>query len=280
MKKMMMTMIAAAIALHASTAAAGVTPDLKCRATKNKLVGAYYACRLKADATAAVKGGSADYAKCITKFNEKWTKAEMSADTACPDHYPISADMDDYLIEQSTQASAILAGTEDIPVDPPAPVCGDGAINAAGEHCDGSDLGGQSCTTFGKFGTLGCTAGCKVDLAGCNECPGSSFPYDGACWVLGAEGADCVTACAGVGLAYDAATLSVAGSGGTDEDCSALLYALGAPGFGLDASADCGPAGGLGCVVWQTYGYRSRCTAPATTAVAAFAEHKRVCACN
>jgi hypothetical protein len=281
MKKTMMTVIAAAIALNAGTALAGVDPDVKCQATKNKLVGQYYACRLKADAAAAVKGGASDYSKCISKFGGKWLKSEEVSGNTCPDNVSIPADMEDYLIDQAGEAAAIVGGTQDIPTEPPVPVCGDGTINAAGEHCDGSALGGQTCATFGMYGTgLGCTAGCKVNISNCTECPAGSFPYEGSCWVLGAEGANCNTACAAVGLTYDTATSTVAGSAGTDEDCSALLYALDAPGFGLDSSGDCGAAGGLGCVVWQTYGYRSRCQTPVTDAAALVAEHRRVCGCH
>ena len=45
--------------------------------------------------------------------------------------------------------------------------CGDG-VTGAGETCDGTDLGGQSCEGLGFVGGgLGCTAGCVFDTAGC-----------------------------------------------------------------------------------------------------------------
>jgi hypothetical protein len=51
------------------------------------------------------------------------------------------------------------------------PVCGNGAIDG-GETCDGSELGGQSCTSVpGGFtgGTLGCTGSCAWDTSGCTS---------------------------------------------------------------------------------------------------------------
>ena len=66
----MKTAMAAAILLSASAALAAPTPAAKCQAGKGKLVGQYYACRQKADAAVALKGGTADYSKCVTKFDE------------------------------------------------------------------------------------------------------------------------------------------------------------------------------------------------------------------
>ena len=51
----------------------------------------------------------------------------------------------------------------------PAPTCGDGIINVHGEDCDGTALGGESCTTLGyDSGSLACTTGCKLDTSGCS----------------------------------------------------------------------------------------------------------------
>lgn len=50
----------------------------------------------------------------------------------------------------------------------PAPFCGDGARNQAGEFCDGADLGGQSCAALGfAGGTLGCSADCTFNATAC-----------------------------------------------------------------------------------------------------------------
>ncbi|MBI1813986.1 MAG: DUF1566 domain-containing protein [Deltaproteobacteria bacterium] len=46
--------------------------------------------------------------------------------------------------------------------------CGDGAKNGS-EACDGSDLGGASCTSLGyAIGTLSCTATCGFNVSGCD----------------------------------------------------------------------------------------------------------------
>ena len=64
------------------------------------------------------------------------------------------------------------------------PVCGDGS--AAGlEECDGSDLGGQSCTSLGYAdGALACDAGCKLDESACTMTM-ETYDLDGA---TGCEG--------------------------------------------------------------------------------------------
>jgi len=51
------------------------------------------------------------------------------------------------------------------------PGCGNDVLEA-GELCDGSDLGGQTCeTALGmEFGDLQCTAVCLLDLSGCHNC--------------------------------------------------------------------------------------------------------------
>lgn len=54
-------------------------------------------------------------------------------------------------------------------------VCGNNAIEA-GEACDGSNLGGQSCATFScnGGGTLSCNPGCtSVNTSACLGCPGT-----------------------------------------------------------------------------------------------------------
>lgn len=56
-----------------------------------------------------------------------------------------------------------------------AAVCGNSAIEA-GEACDGSNLGGQTCATFSCTGggTLSCNAGCtSVNTSACLGCPGT-----------------------------------------------------------------------------------------------------------
>src|SRR4051812_10548128 len=232
MKTISRTLTAACVILltAGATLSAPSVPD-KCKASKDKVVAAYYACRIKADATAAAKGGTADYSKCTDKFTAKWNAAETAGTDMCPDHVGAAADMDSYIANQSSSAAAIVAGTQSIPTPPTPPSCGDGSVNDVGENCDGSDLDGHTCASLGLYGgSLACTGSCEFDVSGCTTCPGSSVNYAGVCWVLGAMTGDCTSACAAVGLAYDTATKSVAGSDGTDASCTGLLDLLGATG--------------------------------------------------
>ncbi|RDV37840.1 hypothetical protein DV096_12050 [Bradymonadaceae bacterium TMQ3] len=48
------------------------------------------------------------------------------------------------------------------------PICGDNAVNQTSESCDGSDLGGESCTSLGfGSGTLSCANTCDFDTTAC-----------------------------------------------------------------------------------------------------------------
>ncbi len=275
MTKILRTVIAATIVMMASTAHAGLDPALKCQASKDKIVGAYYACRTKVAATAVAKSIPADYTKCISKFMEKWAKAESVGGAACPDTVSSTALIEDFVADQANETAGIVAGA-DIPT---APTCGDGEINAGGEHCDGSNLDGLTCASFGLYGTLACTPGCSVDLSGCSACPPSTVSYEGNCYVLGAQGSSCDAACAAVGLVYDDATLTETGSEGTDGNCLAVLSATNAPGDVLNNPGGSCAAEAAGCMVLPMSGFRARCGTPATTSTEDHPDARRVCAC-
>lgn len=50
--------------------------------------------------------------------------------------------------------------------------CGDGQVNQPAESCDGLDLAGATCEALGLGpGTLGCSAQCTFDTAGCSAAP-------------------------------------------------------------------------------------------------------------
>ncbi|MBD3313934.1 S8 family serine peptidase [Candidatus Woesearchaeota archaeon] len=64
---------------------------------------------------------------------------------------------------------SLMTDTPMIMTLPDPEYCGDGIKNGA-EQCDGSDLGGASCADFGfDTGTLGCTAACNHNTAGCSD---------------------------------------------------------------------------------------------------------------
>ncbi|MBX3024123.1 VWA domain-containing protein [bacterium] len=127
-------------------------------------------------------------------------------------------------------------------------------------------------------------------------CPEGTTALLGACWTLtpfnvasGIAGAptDCKTTCKSMGLRYDVATRAVAGSGGTDANCAAVLQALGASAGGLDApSADCrSDRGGSGCFIDSIFlpgGFpgTGRCAKPATSPKATDGFQRVACACR
>ena len=83
----------------------------------------------------------------------------------------------------------------------------------AARHCDGSNLGGASCTSLGfTTGTLACEPWCEFDASGCSgtPCSGGTVQCGGICTNLSFDPANCnacgqvcssvpngVTACAG-----------------------------------------------------------------------------------
>ncbi|MBX5480332.1 MAG: DUF4215 domain-containing protein [Myxococcaceae bacterium] len=87
----------------------------------------------------------------------------------------------------------------------PEPVCGDGRVDAdAGEQCDGSDLGGNSCTSLGfDLGTVSCDAQCRLVTSQCvklcgdgkigpgEECDGTLGPLACPGWGYKACSASC-----------------------------------------------------------------------------------------
>jgi len=97
----------------------------------------------------------------------------------------------------------------------------------------------------------------------------------GACWFVGGDNQSCATVCATNGLAYDSATASYAGSGGSAANCQAVLDALSASGGSV---LDIACADGWGCLV--NIASRFRCTIPATNSTAALLNVSRACACQ
>lgn len=118
---------------------------------------------------------------------------------------------------------------------------------------------------------------------GVNDAPAASCPSPppcdattgGLCWFLGAKDASCDAACAIKGRAYDSATHTYAGSGGTDANCIAVLDALGVAAGPLNTNSSC--FDGLGCL-YAPLG-RARCTAPPTNSSSSAGAVQRVCAC-
>jgi len=150
-------------ALFVSTAGA-LTPEDKCEFKKNKIAGKYSFCRQKAEAKAIKKETAPDFSKCDEKLLKKWAKEEEKAakkDTTCIDSVS-GADIQSFVTEHSDAVAAALDGGS-------VPTCGDDLINAVGEQCDGTDLGGEDCESLGFIdgGSLGCDGNCGFDTSGC-----------------------------------------------------------------------------------------------------------------
>lgn len=115
---------------------------------------------------------------------------------------------------------------------------------------------------------------CKFTGSGdpCLDAGGVSV--GGACWFMGGLTASCDTVCTNwVGGTYNTATLSYAGSGGSNANCGAVLTALSAPGLG--ASTNIGNA--AGCQI-SSGSVRNRGTTATTSA--ASGSYYRACACD
>ncbi|HXC49278.1 MAG TPA: DUF1566 domain-containing protein [Candidatus Limnocylindrales bacterium] len=135
---------------------------LVCQSGKLKASSSYAACRLKVDAGVAVKGGTADYSKCEGKFNDKFPATEdKAAPTLCPsmgDAAAVKA-----FIDACDDGVADKLGGGVLPF-----ACGNGIVEL-GETCDGTDLDGKTCSSFGASDSpgLACTSRCSLDFTGC-----------------------------------------------------------------------------------------------------------------
>jgi hypothetical protein len=73
--------------------------------------------------------------------------------------------------------------------------CGNGTIDP-GEQCDGSNLGGNNCTTVGMGfagGTLHCASACTFDVTGCHFCGNGVIDVGEDCDGSDLGGASCTT---------------------------------------------------------------------------------------
>ncbi len=94
-----------------------------------------------------------------------------------------------------------------------AAVCGNGVLDA-GEGCDGSDLGGASCSDLGcGSGAVTCASDCTLDYSICSACPQCDF--DGVC-EAGEDCGNCASDCSSGSGASCGNGVCEAGDG---EDC-------------------------------------------------------------
>lgn len=196
--------LTAAVLISSAGTVYGVAPAQQCQSGKNKEAGKYAHCLQKAEATLVKTGDTAKYngtiAKCEAKLADKWSKLEATAaakGASCPDAPLVEADFKTVIDEQSANITAALSGGGLV-------WCGNG-LKDAKESCDGSDLGGTSCASFGfKDGNLACTANCTPDTSGCNPVVCGNGLIDGGedCDQGNLNGQTCI----GLGFAYGTLT--------------------------------------------------------------------------
>lgn len=198
-----------AIASVGGHAFAAPTPAALCSSAVELAASKFAACRLKAESTFSKTGKAdkraADLAKCSTKFLDAFAKATTRYGVACPMVDP-KEDFEAYLTQCTIETTAAADGAS-------LPGCGNDAIDAAGEQCDGVDLGGASCTSLGfTSGTLGCTAGCGFDTSAClqSSCGNGTAEGDEQCDGADLDGASCAS------LGYAGGTLGCSAGCGFD----------------------------------------------------------------
>jgi hypothetical protein len=113
--------------------------------------------------------------------------------------------MDARITTDAAEVATLLAGGT-------VSACGDGTVGGD-ESCDGADLAGADCTTLGfASGTLGCTAGCGLDVSACaaSDCGNGVVDAGEDCDLGNLNGGTCTSegqygdglSC-GVGCVYD-----------------------------------------------------------------------------
>jgi hypothetical protein len=284
-------------ALLGAVSSRALDPAVKCEADKNREAGKHAYCLQKARARLLTTHDTRVYAaavqRCNGTFNDKWQRLEDRAareGVPCPDGLGDPNLLADFITEQSDAVGLVLEGAG-------MPHCGDGAVNVAGEHCDGTDVDGYTCADFGLLGSLSCTGSCDFDATGCFNCIGiGGVVVGGHCWFYGAAGQSCETLCGALALSYDEATRTFAGSDGSAENCNAVLTALTVKGVPADDDG-CGDyqgrGNGRGCATLNAIG---RCPESppregltdscwwrdlgSTDAAAAHSSTERACACE
>jgi hypothetical protein len=154
------------------------------------------------------------------------------------------------------------------------PVPNGGATIGVVLNLDG--ISRRLCMSFTSTGDGSRFVARDAPAGSCPSPPPCDAVTGGFCWFMGDSGASCDAACAIKGRAYDSATETYAGSGGTDANCVAVLDALGIPAGPLSMSALC--FDGVGCLYAPPAG-RARCTAPPTNSSAS-GSVRRACACQ
>ena len=154
-----------AFAVGAPTPAiAAPTAEQRCEADVELATAKFAQCRLTAESRFsrdldATRRATA-LARCADKLQQSYVRAAARYGTACTT-VP-AAGFEQYLAQCSDDVAAASAAGGSLPA------CGDGAIDVPGEQCDGSDLGGETCTSLGfAGGLLACDGSCAFVTSSC-----------------------------------------------------------------------------------------------------------------
>lgn len=188
------SLAASLLALGMASSADAAGDAEKCLASKIKAVSKYESCLYKAEAVAVIKEITPDTSKCETKFGEAWPKIETKYGLDCPTVGDQTTRHDD------SEAHVAITVAE---LKNEAPQCGNNEVEA-GEECDGTDFGVETCATqgFDEGGVLACNPDCTISTASCDECDiHEQTGCDGGegCYTVNGSG----ELCAGAGTATE-----------------------------------------------------------------------------
>lgn len=160
--------IGALLLTYASLARAA-TDEQRCEASILRAASNYGGCRNKARAAfllnQSASNRDASLIKCGQKLTSAYNKIAAKFGGVCP------VETLQHFIDAIDQCTDALLNASEGGVFP---VCGDNAVNSAGEQCDGSDLGGTTCVSLGfGSGSLACNSECQFDTNSCAPEAGS-----------------------------------------------------------------------------------------------------------
>lgn len=176
--------VATVAALVPTFSLAAPSPTQKCEAALETATAKFAQCRLNAEAKFTKDGDTgkrtASLERCSSRLSSAFVKTTAVYGAACPASEPVG-EFDAFLAQCTDQVASAAGGGQFAS-------CGDGVVNRAGEQCDGSDFGGETCAALGFVsGTLGCDSRCTFDLTGCERAavvscgPGTFLDPDEKC---------------------------------------------------------------------------------------------------
>ena len=157
--------LGASVLLLSGVAQAAPTDSQRCESAIQVAAAKATTCRLTAESKNAKVPDTNRLAEALGKCSEKLVVAvdKASLRFGSPNCTAVSPAGLDAAITECCDVAAAAAASGDS-----TPACGDGEVNVVGEQCDGTDLGGEDCSSLGfAGGSLGCDGSCRLDASGC-----------------------------------------------------------------------------------------------------------------